>query len=170
MWGRMPLPPIHICPQEPWEAQEYAHRDRSRVKFSFCERPGVETRPERSGSRRGTRGRGRARGGSFSAYYLLIRNAVRAHHLTFPVSLHLPVPFSISLVQRVELRVTSRDPSAFAWVPRRSGHTRWLLRCGRWDWVACPCMCAAYRREELAPSWSTCSKPSASISSCRCVT
>ena len=40
----MPLPPIHICPQEPWEAQEYAHRDRSRVKCSFCERPGVETR------------------------------------------------------------------------------------------------------------------------------
>ena len=23
MWGRMLLPPIHICPQEPWEAQEY---------------------------------------------------------------------------------------------------------------------------------------------------
>ena len=43
--GRMPLPPIPICPQEPWEAQEEAHRDRSRVKFSFCERPGVETRP-----------------------------------------------------------------------------------------------------------------------------
>ena len=35
MWGRMPLPPIPICPQEPWEAQEEAHRDRSRVKFSF---------------------------------------------------------------------------------------------------------------------------------------
>ena len=44
MWGRMPLPPIPICPQEPWEAQEYAHRDRSRVKFLFCGRPGVETR------------------------------------------------------------------------------------------------------------------------------
>ena len=43
----MPLPPIPICPQEPWEAQEYmyAHRDRSRVKFSFCVRPGVVTRP-----------------------------------------------------------------------------------------------------------------------------
>ena len=21
-WGRMPLPPTHTCPQEPWEAQE----------------------------------------------------------------------------------------------------------------------------------------------------
>ena len=31
-----PVPPIPICPQEPWEAQEYAHRDRSRVKLSFC--------------------------------------------------------------------------------------------------------------------------------------
>jgi hypothetical protein len=40
----MPLPPIPICPQEPWEAQEKAHRDRSRVKFSFCGRPTVETR------------------------------------------------------------------------------------------------------------------------------
>ena len=39
MWGRMPLPPIPICPQEPWEAQEYAHRDRIGVKFSFCGRP-----------------------------------------------------------------------------------------------------------------------------------
>ena len=48
MWGRMPLPPIPICPQEPWEAQEEAHRDRSRVKFSFCERPGVETRQRES--------------------------------------------------------------------------------------------------------------------------
>ena len=37
---------IHICTQEPWEAQEYAHRDRSRVKFSFCGPPGVETRLE----------------------------------------------------------------------------------------------------------------------------
>ena len=37
MWGRMPLPPmIPICPQEPWEAQEEAHRDRIRVKLSFC--------------------------------------------------------------------------------------------------------------------------------------
>jgi hypothetical protein len=44
MWGPMPLPPIHLFPQEPWEAQEYAHRDRSRVKFSFCGRPGIETR------------------------------------------------------------------------------------------------------------------------------
>ena len=32
------------CDQEPWEAQEKAHRDRSRVKFSFCVRLGVETR------------------------------------------------------------------------------------------------------------------------------
>ena len=47
MWGRMPLPSIPICPQEPWEAQEEAHRDRSRVKFSFCVPPGVETRIER---------------------------------------------------------------------------------------------------------------------------
>ena len=29
------LPSIPICPQEPWEAQEEAHRDRSRVNFSF---------------------------------------------------------------------------------------------------------------------------------------
>ena len=29
MWGRMPLPLIPNCPQEPWEAQEEAHRDRS---------------------------------------------------------------------------------------------------------------------------------------------
>jgi hypothetical protein len=48
MWGRMPLPSIPNCPQEPWEAQEEAHRDRSRVKFSFCERPGVETRQRES--------------------------------------------------------------------------------------------------------------------------
>jgi hypothetical protein len=33
------VPPIPICPQEPWEAQEYAHRDRSRVKLSFCVSP-----------------------------------------------------------------------------------------------------------------------------------
>ena len=32
MRGRMPLPPIPICPQEPWEAQEEAHRDRSRSR------------------------------------------------------------------------------------------------------------------------------------------
>ena len=25
MWGRVPLTTIPICPQEPWEAQEYAH-------------------------------------------------------------------------------------------------------------------------------------------------
>ena len=36
MWGLLPLPLIPICPQEPWEAQEYAHRvDRSRINFSF---------------------------------------------------------------------------------------------------------------------------------------
>ena len=40
MWGRMPLPPIPICPQEPWEAQEYAHRDRSRVTWS-CNPPNL---------------------------------------------------------------------------------------------------------------------------------
>ena len=44
LWGRMPLPSIPICPQEPWEAQEEAHRDRSRVNFSFRVPPGVETR------------------------------------------------------------------------------------------------------------------------------
>ena len=44
MWGRMPFPSIpissapNLCPQEPWKAQEDAHRDRSRVKFSFCVR------------------------------------------------------------------------------------------------------------------------------------
>ena len=41
MWGRMPFP-LSLptpSPQEPWEAQDYAHRDRSRVNFSFCERP-----------------------------------------------------------------------------------------------------------------------------------
>ena len=38
MWGRMPLPPIPICPQEPWEAQEKAHRDRSRVKVAVRSR------------------------------------------------------------------------------------------------------------------------------------
>ena len=27
MWGRMPLPPIPICPHEPWEAQLTAHTD-----------------------------------------------------------------------------------------------------------------------------------------------
>ena len=32
----VPLPPISICPQEPWKAQEEAHRDRIRVKnFRF---------------------------------------------------------------------------------------------------------------------------------------
>ena len=51
MWGRMPLPPIPICPQEPWEAQEEAHRDRSRVKFSFRVPPGVETRLRDAGPR-----------------------------------------------------------------------------------------------------------------------
>jgi hypothetical protein len=25
--GLYATPPIHICPQEPWEAQEYAHRE-----------------------------------------------------------------------------------------------------------------------------------------------
>ena len=44
--GTYATPPIPICPQEPWEAQEEAHRDRSRVKFSFCGRPTVETRPD----------------------------------------------------------------------------------------------------------------------------
>ena len=44
-WGRVSPPSIPTCPQEePWEAQEDAHRGRSRVKFSFCERPGVATR------------------------------------------------------------------------------------------------------------------------------
>ena len=32
--GTYATPPIPICPQEPWEAQEFAHRDRSRVKLS----------------------------------------------------------------------------------------------------------------------------------------
>ena len=39
LWGRMSPPCIPFCPQEPWEAQEDAHRDRSRVgvgsKFRF---------------------------------------------------------------------------------------------------------------------------------------
>ena len=47
VWGRVPLPPIPTCPHSPGameEAQGDAHRDRSRVNFSFCERPGVATR------------------------------------------------------------------------------------------------------------------------------
>ena len=52
MWGRMPLPHIPICPQEPWEAQEYAHRDRSRVKLSFCVSPGACNPPVKKSSTR----------------------------------------------------------------------------------------------------------------------
>jgi hypothetical protein len=51
MYATLPHPYFPICPQEPWEAQEYAHRDRSSVKFSFCERPGVETHLSRLGRR-----------------------------------------------------------------------------------------------------------------------
>ena len=40
-------PSIPTYPQEPWEAQEEAHRDRSTVKFSFCVSPGAATRRER---------------------------------------------------------------------------------------------------------------------------
>jgi hypothetical protein len=43
-------PSPYLCPQEPWEAQEEAHRDRSRVKFSFrlsCA-TGLEWQPAQS--------------------------------------------------------------------------------------------------------------------------
>ena len=41
-----PPPSTYPAPrsQQPWEAQEDAHRDRSRVNLSFCKRPGVATR------------------------------------------------------------------------------------------------------------------------------
>ena len=48
MWGRMLLPPIHICPQEPWEAQEYRTLTGTGVGsnflFDFVSDLDVETR------------------------------------------------------------------------------------------------------------------------------
>ena len=49
-WSRMPLPPTHTCPQEPWEAQDKAESDRCRVKFSFRGAAAVAIDLERAGA------------------------------------------------------------------------------------------------------------------------
>ena len=69
MWGRVPPTPIPISSaprshRKLRSPQEYAHRDRSRVKFSFCGPPRVGTRPVFSPLRHALRHRSSKRSSS----------------------------------------------------------------------------------------------------------
>ena len=85
--------PESVVPVSGFSDFTIAHAPRSGP--TVVARQNVRVVLPRSTARSGGPGGAGGAGGSFSAYYLLIRNAVRAHHLTFPVRLHLPAYRSV---------------------------------------------------------------------------